>query len=453
MRTKRILFAISTQHFKIAGGIGQFYRGFVEHADQLDCYVDLCFDKAPMKSVLDNISGVWCVPESVMDYKSHRNFHAFEDGINWEMVVNFRNSIHQAFKSNLYTHVIANTPEATMALKMMGLKNVQCLSYTHQESFTQSPDDFKSNPTFSIEYLKEIRNLDGITLGCQSECIQNHAMKFADDTRVLPFFFPESEAPAPVPAVTSGVIFIGRWEERKNPKMFIDLIKQTGLPAKVLTNKRGSEKFRVALTEISADYEIKFEITGREKSDFISSARMAFAPNRAETGPFSVYEAITRTRTLIPHAAEWAGNFHDYGPYYFGSPDSYKDIGLADQTMVIYNTLTPYVPMVTYHELNAYAIPKWASYLCENDNKRRSQEDYRNGIFKTVRADINTTFTVGDLIPDTLHNQTSINQITEFFNCHDVSVGFTDTGTYISIGELNVPVNKSDTMGSLFDFG
>ena len=449
MRSKRILFAIATQHFKIAGGIGQFYRGFSDFAERLDCYIDLCFDKAPSKSVVDGLDANIIYPSQPLDYSLHRAYFAFQDGINYEMVTNFRNAMSKAFKENLYTHVIANTPEAAIALKMLGLTNVKALTYTHQESFTQDESAFKSNPTFSPAYLYEIRNLKGIELGCQTENIESYAKRFHDQTRVLPFFFPESEAPSDIPDDQSGVLFIGRWEERKNPKMFVDLIKQTGLPAKVLTNKRGSEKFKKALDDIGAEYEIKFDTTGEEKSRFITSAKMAFCPNRAETGPFAVYEAMTRTRTMIPLAARWADNFHGMALYTFGSHDSYKDSDLSERVISIYNETDPYDPPVTYQDLNNTAFSAWQSYLNEELGVKKSIHDYRNAIAKVVMGSPDETFRPGDLIPEHLLNQTSINQITEFFKCTDVNVKFTKTQTLISVSDPKEPV---DTVTSLFEF-
>ena len=49
----------------------------------------------------------------------------------------------------------------------------------------------------------------------------------------------------------SGVLWIGRWEPRKNPEEFIRVIKETKLPAKVITNTNGARKFEAALIEIA----------------------------------------------------------------------------------------------------------------------------------------------------------------------------------------------------------
>ena len=54
-----------------------------------------------------------------------------------------------------------------------------------------------------------------------------------------------------------GVLYIGRWEDRKNPEAFLKIIKETGLPAKIITNTNGKKKFELRLKELEiTDYQI-----------------------------------------------------------------------------------------------------------------------------------------------------------------------------------------------------
>lgn len=438
MRKNRILFLISTQHFKIAGGIGQFFRGLNDHAEELDCYIDIVFDQKPAANKIIAVDNLYYYPDDAdaLSYRNHRKFFVFKDGINYEMVVNFRNSITKALRENLYTHIISNTPEATIALKMVGVKNTKTMVYSHIESYMLAESELNRAPTFTLEFLQEVRNLKGITIGCQTYNMSELVSKFTDTTRlVLPFFFPKNEKPV-VTKEGKGVLFIGRWEDRKNPKAFVKLIKDTGLPAKVMTNRNGKEKFVQALSEIGADFEVQAEIFGEEKSRFISSAKIAFAPNLIETGPYSVYESLVRVKTIVPVDRPWAGNFRDLGVIYM----DLKEKDFASRVKDIYYSEEEYTPAVDFSDLNALALKAWREWM--KIPQDRSHRDFKNEVFREIQSD--KTLTPEDIIPADRFNQTSLNQLTEAIRCHDLNVRFTSKKSYISTSEIQVEDNTSE---------
>jgi hypothetical protein len=106
-----------------------------------------------------------------------------------------------------------------------------------------------------------------------------------------------------------GVLFIGRWEGRKNPKEFVRVIKETGLLAKVMTNKKGAVKFKKALDEIGARYIIKESIVGSEKVEFIKSSKVFFMPSRSESYGFALMEAIGHCHSVVLEEYSWWSNF------------------------------------------------------------------------------------------------------------------------------------------------
>jgi hypothetical protein len=107
----------------------------------------------------------------------------------------------------------------------------------------------------------------------------------------------------------SGVLWIGRWEPRKNPEEFIRVIKETKLPAKVITNTNGAKKFEAALKEIDAEYEIKIGVYGKEKVDFITSARVAYNPAIRESFGLAFYECMGQLPTVALKGMSWLDNF------------------------------------------------------------------------------------------------------------------------------------------------
>lgn len=114
-----------------------------------------------------------------------------------------------------------------------------------------------------------------------------------------------------------GVLFIGRHEGRKASKTFADKVAKAGLPAKVLTNKRGERSFEKTLSAAGiADYEIASNLSGNAKADFIRSAKIAFHPSLSESYGFCAMETLAAgLPTLCIEEREWWRNFEDDGVF------------------------------------------------------------------------------------------------------------------------------------------
>ena len=107
-----------------------------------------------------------------------------------------------------------------------------------------------------------------------------------------------------------GVLFIGRWEERKNPEAFIKVIKESGLPAKVMTNSTGAKKFEARFEkEGITDYEIKIGVVGQEKVDFIKGCKVFFMPSLGENYPFAFSECLGHMPCVVLDKQTWSNNF------------------------------------------------------------------------------------------------------------------------------------------------
>jgi hypothetical protein len=120
-------------------------------------------------------------------------------------------------------------------------------------------------------------------------------------------------------AERKGVLYIGRWEDRKNPEAFLKVIKETGLPAKIMTNANGKKKFEARLAELGiTDYEIKASIVGKEKVDFIKSAKVHFNPSLRENYPFTFFECLGHMPCIVIDKSEWVTNFDS--KYYIRLP-------------------------------------------------------------------------------------------------------------------------------------
>jgi glycosyltransferase involved in cell wall biosynthesis len=105
-------------------------------------------------------------------------------------------------------------------------------------------------------------------------------------------------------------LFIGRWEEGKNPESYIKAMKEAKLPCKVMTNSNGAKKFEKAFEEAGiTDYEIKEGITGQEKVDFIKSCKVFFMPSLRENYPFAFLECLGHMPCVVLDTQDWSDNF------------------------------------------------------------------------------------------------------------------------------------------------
>ncbi len=180
--------------------------------------------------------------------------------------------------------VVCNSLEAMPAVLSFDLNNyIPVVLYTHEESMVfRDTRKFKGVFLESCnEFFNNLMNLENCYIGTQSprnvtEIKNNgganveHLSMPMSERELLTSDYPERK----------GVLYIGRWEDRKNPEAFLKVIKETGLPAKIMTNANGKKKFEARLAELGiTDYEIKASIVGKEKVDFIKSAKVHFNPS------------------------------------------------------------------------------------------------------------------------------------------------------------------------------
>ena len=308
MRTydKRIGFLVSSQTLIPHGGIGQFAKSFCELMDEHNIKVDIITDKEPkdnefVKSLKANV----IVPLSALPYTDHSNIFMYGDTFCYERMANFRNAIIRALERNLYDVLICNTYESIQVASTMGLEDViQVIAYTHLESqiFKDTKNPFLHNTNVMMRQQLET---SGIYVGTQSKFNQLETGGYH-----LPIPITERGLLEEYHKPREGILFIGRWEEGKNPELFIDLIEQTKLPAKVMTSPNGVKKFEDRLKRIGIPYDVRASIVGKEKVDFMTSARIAFNPSIVESYGMAFYEQHIQMPTLVLENQRWTNNFN-----------------------------------------------------------------------------------------------------------------------------------------------
>jgi hypothetical protein len=158
--------------------------------------------------------------------------------------------------------------------------------------------------------MRQQLHTNGVYIGTQSKFNQ---VQF-EDAYHLPIPITERGLLEEHHKPREGVLFVGRWEEGKNPELFIDLIEQTKLPAKVMTSPNGVKKFEDRLEKIGVSYDVRASIIGQEKVDFITGARVAFNPSTVESYGMAFYEQHIQLPTVVLENQRWTKNFD---PHHF----------------------------------------------------------------------------------------------------------------------------------------
>ena len=320
---KRIAFLISDQHFIPHGGIGQFAKGFTEMCNDLEWKIDIILDKAPTNehfvNLFTTLGANLVYPDQPISYSDHTGTFAFSDSVNLEKITNFRKAILESFQKNLYDMFICNSQESMTAAYIMALtKDIPLVFYSHLHSmiFRQPNGNDVFLECYHHFFNKHMEFPDAL-IGTQTilnkMALENNGSKFVS---VLPMPISERGLLIPNTQDRNGVLFIGRWEEGKNPEAYVRVMKESGLPCKVMTSVSSKKKFEKAFEEAGiTDYDIRTGITGDEKVEFIKSSKVFFCPSLRESYGLAFYECIGHMPCVALDIQDWTDNFESI--YYF----------------------------------------------------------------------------------------------------------------------------------------
>jgi len=433
MRTydKRIAFLISDQHFIPHGGIGQFAKSFTEMCQRINWKVDIILDKQPtndFSELVKSLGANFIYPENPLRYSSHTATFAFSDSINFEKMVNFREGILLAFETNIYDMIVCNTQEAMSAAYAMGIgKFIPVVFYTHSYSMVFRDEQDFSDVCIDAyhSFFNKHMELSHSFVGTQSQKNVDEMTKYgAKNVSLLRMPLSERELLTPNLGERSGVLFIGRWEERKNPEAYIKVMKKCGLPCKVMTNSTGAKKFEKAFKESGiTDYEIKIGIVGQEKVDFIKSCKVFFMPSLGENYPFAFSECLGHLSCVVLNNQDWSYNFADehytmttlenaheiIELVYQTTPEEYYSTGAIDYVKSLdestpklwidfLNNFNPRQSKTNAAKINEYETVKYSEYIKDLNRTHLAREDFESVLsnrhkFKVIYTDKNTYLT------------------------------------------------------------
>ena len=389
MRTynKRIAFMISDQHFIPHGGIGSFCKSFTEMCDRINWKVDIILDKVPtgtFDEIIKNAGANIIVPDQPLRYTDHVATFAFSDTINFEKIINFRSSLLKAFETNIYDMIVCNTQEAmTAAYAMTVNKYIPVVFYTHLHSmiFRESQGSDVFLDSYHNFYNKHMEFTD-IVIGTQSQKNIDELTKYGA-TNCVKLPMPMSERGLLEPNTNTnrkGVLFIGRWEEGKNPESYIKAMKEAKLPCKVMTNSNGEKKFIKAFEEAGiTDYEIKAGITGQEKVDFIKSCKVFFMPSLRENYPFAFLECLGHMPCVVLDKQDWSDNFNE-NLFYKCKQDEVPEV-----LNRLYNEPESVIGLKYVNQLDELVAESWIKFLDNFVTKKSNTNAAKINTYETVK--------------------------------------------------------------------
>jgi len=439
---KRIAFLISDQHFIPHGGIGSFAKGFTEMCGRIGWKVDILLDKAPNSKFTELIESlgantVW--PLEPLRYNEHTATFAFSDTINFEKIINFRTSILEAFEENLYDMIVCNTQEAMTAAYAMTInKYIPVVFYTHLHSMifrdSQGSDVFLDS--YHNFYNKHMEFTD-IVIGTQSQKNIDELTKFgATNCALLRMPMSERGLLEQYTGPKKGVLFIGRWEEGKNPEAYIRVMKECRLSCKVMTNSNGQKKFEKAFEDAGiTDYEIRAGITGQEKVDFVRSASVFFMPSLRENYPFAFLECLGHMPCVVLDTQDWSDNFKEN---YFHKVNI-KDA--AETIKEIYGSVQSDEALDYVRELDNEVAEGWIQFLDNFPGKRSNTNVAKINTYETVKY--------SDYIKDLDRNHLAREDFESVLgNKHKfLNLCYTDNNTYLSKDPTYKPIEEETGLG------
>ena len=435
---------MSSEYLKPTGGVGQFAKSICELMSKNDIKVDIITDKIPNdKDFVNSLSNVNVIyPDESLKYSTHRAIYMYGDSYCFERMSNFRDSIIKALSQNLYDIFICNTYETVQLAITMGLeKNIQIIAYTHLESqiFTDTNNPFLDNVNHMMRHQLD---MPGLYVGTQSEFNKLKLEEKNLNAYHLPIPLPEQSLLKKYSKEREGVLFIGRWEEGKNPELFCELIAKTKLPARVITSENGVKKFEERFKKLGVDYKIKAGIVGEEKVDFITGCRVAFNPSTVESYGIAFLEQQLQMPTVALKDMRWTNNFEST---HFITVDKNDMVEVVTQLYNEFDSAEKWYDagvLQYYIDREKQIFNKWNDCFKKFISKQS----------KSDKAQIlkHTSIRYKDYVISLNRNMLCIDDITSVLNNkHKYTVIYTDNDTYLTQDpNFVIPADTDD----LFNF-
>lgn len=317
---KRVAFVISSQHLKPAGGIGTFAKSFCELISQHDTIIDIIADKSIRGSTKTFVEDMllplqinfFCNTEPLRYEDNAIEQSRFnKEGVNYQKIINFQKIFVERSRIVDYDFVVVNTQEAMAAIATLETK---CPVYLYTHLYKQIFSEINITDSFLPVYHKfynQFLSYNNVIIATQ--CNRNKTLlnnQGINNVEVIPMPLSDGNLLIKSTHERKGVLFIGATSIHKRYQDFLKVIKATGLPAKVMTTQTSASTFKKKFDEMGiTDYDIRADITGQQKVDFITSSRMCFMPSKVECYSFAFVECFGHMPVVVLDDQIWSDSF------------------------------------------------------------------------------------------------------------------------------------------------
>ena len=329
---KRIAHVVSSQHLKPTGGIGTLIKSTTDLLMQHDTIIDIIVDKSLRGATKEFVEDLLLPPQinlfynlSPLKYDDNSIEQSMynPEGVNYKMIVNFQEIFLQRSRIIDYDFVVVHTQEAMAAIATLDTK---CPVYLYTHLYKQVYPEITVRDSFLPVYhtfYNQFLSYDNVTVATQCErnkqLLENPiapASQARTNVEVIPMPLADLGLLKKSTHEREGVLFIGATSLHKNYRDFIKVIKETNLPARVMTTHRSAITFKQKFEEAGiTDYDIRVNITGHEKVDFITSSRVCFMPSKVECYGFVFLETVAHMPVVVLDNQIWSDSFDSQ--YYF----------------------------------------------------------------------------------------------------------------------------------------
>ena len=195
--------------------------------------------------------------------------------------------------------------------------------------------------------------------------------------------------------------------------------------------------------EMGVQYDVRASIFGKEKVDFITSARVAFNPSTVESYGMAFYEQHIQLPTVVLENQRWTNNFNK--EHFF----TVNKKNMAETVLELYNTITTAKTwydtgiLAQYRDIESKVFHKW--YSCFNEFTVKESN------VNSAKICSETTIKLCDYISNLNRSVICIDDIRSVLtNKHKFRVIYTDQDTWLTKDPSFEP-NDQDVGINLFE--
>jgi len=466
---KRIAFIINVKNFKPSSGHGIFMLGVVETLLNKGHFIDIITDGPIEDNFLEHYNLNIYTPEAKFrqGYTNHNYVFQFDDGFCFEKSINYRFSLTKALSNHIYDLIICNDVESAFVCHQMELyKYIHVASYAH-ECASINPE-LKEGVFRECYYtlIDKMMFWPEMTTLIQTEQNKQKLISRLNSSQLNLYVqpYPLTDSNTVYSLEQEGLLYIGRFEDRKNTVEYFRVLKEikdkynVELKANVLTRTSHVEKFKKCFAEINhTNYQIKSDVVGEEKSRLIQSSKVAFMPYKNESFGIAVLEALRFMPTVVLNKYDWHYNFSNFSNYISADAAEVSDVIWSAYNKKVDNevTISEFAEYQKNYEdslltllNNTVKIPtsktepriRLYSTLKSNKGKWMSLENF----FETMNEK-KVIYLAGDIIPMYIHKE----WMKIYHTKNQTYVGIPDDSGNLIHSESNV--QKEEVFSNFFE--